>query len=391
MRVARDLAVACLLFAVLLLGSLVQSARVSAHPAVSIPFTLGPTFPAHTGNVPTTAPGQQTSMEVTFGYPDVGWTLGDFEVAVDVVEVHHLASPGTCSQSPSAVTIYTEPFLHTAKDSFFLRLTFVWPTAATSTAWGSPYYALCLHQRVLSPFPQSQDILSGDASAIGTSAVYQVMGDFAPVYHLSSSTISPGQTLTVDGEHWNYYLRNYADVPETGTFIRIVQHNGGITSYGVGQAPDIDANGNFVVRLTIPSDYAFGQYWVTGGNTWFPSEGELSLRIVAPPPAPTATPVPTATPAPSPTPTSIPTATGAPTPTVSTLTAVGASNDSSTSGRSFPMSALVGGIVGILVVASGAVAFFLVHKRRLAPAQEGSSPLVGVGASAPDDPTHADR
>jgi hypothetical protein len=287
-------------------------------------FWLGPTFPSHTGAVPTTAVGQTTSIAAQFDTLAAGWLVQDATVDIDLVEVHHVTDAAHCSQGPSAIPAVQGLFKPATYQMNLSDSGFTWPSAATQTAWGSPYFAVCLHQNVPSAATQPPDVLSGDASAIGTNAVFQVMSDYAPAISLSTAVPHAGESLTVYGEHWNYYQRTYTDLPNNGMALQVRYDDSGHTYIGLNTtvSPSIDANGSFAQVIAIPSDYPPRQYYIFPQNNWFGVPQFFQLLDPLPPtavpqPTPTSPPssAPTATSAPSPTATFAPTVTSAPSPT----------------------------------------------------------------------------
>jgi len=258
--------------AVAIVGCVQSSGMAAAHPArpAAVQFALSPTFPTHTGDLPTTAVGQDTGVLAQFSYSDVGWIPGKpYAVDVDLVEVHHVTDPARCS-AKAAATVYTEPVSERdAKTDERLSLGFVWPAAASARAGGGPYYAVCLHQRVPKGVAASPDVLSGGVADIGGNRVYKVLGDVAPTAGISARVVRAGRRLIVRGRHWNYYQRAYADVEGNGTGIAILTYNGPIACDWLDQAARIDARGNFTATFTLPRYLKGGTYYVALGNQWF--------------------------------------------------------------------------------------------------------------------------
>jgi hypothetical protein len=90
------------------------------------------------------------------------------------VEVHHVGEPAACAASPVAIKVAT---LFNGGDAFqlFLAGGFTWPATATSRAFGSPYYALCVHPEIpaSSPFAGVPDVVRGErriSAPIGSTA-----------------------------------------------------------------------------------------------------------------------------------------------------------------------------------------------------------------------------
>jgi hypothetical protein len=287
-----------LLGAVLLVAAAppTPAAAIARIPHDTLPpgstVQLYPTYPnASDAGTPNglAAVGQYARVELNIpqSCSNPCWTDQHFYIDLYLAEVHHEGA--TCAASPPAIQI--EQTLDGAANALFLTGgTAAWPAAANSTAYGSPYYAICTHVEI----PPSQaslfqvpDYFTGGPADINTdNHIYKVINDYAPTATLSATTVAQGQILTVTGHHW---IPVYPDQSNTVVGVGLYETpQPGVEVDFAGTQPAVDATGSFSVSFPITSAYPPGLYYhaavgsvnvQTFGKSG--SSGALSFRVVA--------------------------------------------------------------------------------------------------------------
>jgi hypothetical protein len=225
--------------------------------------TMYPTYPsASDAGTPNglASVGQSTNASInipqTCGNPC--WTDQGYYIDVSLVEVHHEGA--TCAAS-SPNTRIARTLDGSGNALAISGGTQAWPANATSTAYGSPYYALCTHVEIPTGSPLSvPDYFTGGIADINTTNhIYKVISDYAPTATLSATTVAPGQTLTVTGHNW---IPVYPDQPNTlvGVSLYEIPYAGYEIDYAHTQA-QVDATGSFSVSFPITSAYTPGLYY----------------------------------------------------------------------------------------------------------------------------------
>src|SRR5262249_7984363 len=141
--------------------------------------TLTPTFPTHTGSVPTTSVGQSASFDMRIaafcGNPC--WVDQGYPVDIFLVPANHEGGVDHCSQSAAALKLNDHGFAQSDSPAgkLIFQGSFNWPAAATSTAHGTPWYAACVHVEVPSNsiFHATPDYVTGAVADEGTNYVYK--------------------------------------------------------------------------------------------------------------------------------------------------------------------------------------------------------------------------
>lgn len=229
---------------------------------------LTPTYPTHTGSIPTVSVGQGTTFNVVISIQNCGnpcWVDQGYPIDVYIVEVNHEGTPATCSQSPAAIKMLTTR--NGTANNLQVGDGFTWPSSATSTAFGSPWYAICIHIEVPqnSQFYPKPDFVTGAAADEGTNNVYKVICDHAPTDSVSPPQLTQGQSVTVTGHYW---VPVYTDVPETVVHVSIRSYPDPYhyIIWGAIQQPAVDAAGNWTVSFPITPDFSPGTYYACVGS-----------------------------------------------------------------------------------------------------------------------------
>jgi hypothetical protein len=242
------------------------SARIpqSALPPGST-VQLYPTYPnASDAGTPNglAAVGQyiRANIAIPQPYSNPSWTSQGFYIDLYLAEVHHEGA--SCAASPPAIQVDRQ-LNGGGNELLYSGGTESWPAAANSTAYGSPYYALCTHVEI-PPNQASQfsvpDYFTGGPADINTdNHIYKVISDHAPTATPSATTIAQGQTLTVTGHNW---IPVYPDQPDTrvGVYLYEIPQPGVEVDF-TGTQPPVDAMGNFSISFPITSVYPPGRYY----------------------------------------------------------------------------------------------------------------------------------
>lgn len=233
---------------------------------------LTPTFPAHTGDVPTTSVGQPATFQVSIPDSSCGnpcWLDQGYPIDVYIVEVSHMGAPASCAQSAAALKV--SRLFNGAAGVLAVSDGFTWPAAATSTAFGSPWYALCVHVEVpqSSSFYPKPDYATGAAPDEGSNAVYKVIWDRAPTVTVSPSSVAQGQTVTFTGHNW-VPVYNDSSTPDPTTAVgasinQYVMSSHDTIRYASGW-PQVSATGDFTISFHITASYPPGQYLACVGS-----------------------------------------------------------------------------------------------------------------------------
>lgn len=332
---------------------------------------LTPTYSTHTGSIPTVSVGQGTTFNVVIPIQNCGgtcWVDQGYPIDVYIVEVNHEGEPNSCSQSPAAIKMLTTR----NGTAFNLQVGdgFAWPSSATSTAFGSPWYAICIHVEVPknSQFYPKPDFVTGAAADEGTNNVYKVICDHAPADSVSPLQLTQGQSVTVTGHYW---VPVYSDVPETVVHVSIRSYPdpNHYVIWGAIQQPAVDASGNWTVSFPITVDFSPGTYYACIGsqvyNTCFSEYKQgIPFQVVDT----SSAPQPTAS---LPTPTSTSSST-TPTVTVTITATVSQGTTPTTPAQPTPLVASAGvpffallAIVGgmLLCIVGGGVIWYVVRRR----------------------------
>ena len=208
--------------------------------------------------------GQPANFRITIPQPvtSPSWTEQGYTVDISIVEVHHEGA--TCAQSEPAIKVIS--MVSNTSNELAVENGFAWPAAATSTAYGSPYYALCTHVDVTSSQFTVPDYFTGGPADINTTNnIFKVISDHAPGVKLSPTPVAVGETLTVTGFDW---VPVYADQSNTTVGVNIDQyipHTYQIVNY-INKRANVDTKGNFTVSFSITSAYAPGPYYICVGS-----------------------------------------------------------------------------------------------------------------------------
>jgi len=336
--------------------------------------TLTPTFPTHTGVVPTTAVGQSASfdMRVAAACGNPCWVDQGYPVDIFLVPANQEGAVDHCSQSAAALKLNDHGYAQSdsSTGTLVFQGSFNWPAAATSTAHGTPWYAACVHVEVPSntPFTAHPDYVTGAVADMGTNYVYKVINNHLPTVTLSSRALWHGQMLTITGHSW---IPVYSDVAETrvGMSIRQFPAPYTIIQYAFKGAT-VNASGSWTLSFPMTADYPLGQYYACGGSTRYiyPCSG---FKIVkrpppTPTPAPTARPTATAQASPSATPT---TDAGTTTPSASSTpaAAVGDTGPNGHDGGGLPWLLLLGIVTVLVLGAAGGLSWYARRSRAALP------------------------
>jgi hypothetical protein len=133
-------------------------------------------------------------------------------------------------------------------------------------------------------------------------STFLVLAAQPPLITASSSTLTPGDAVIVNGQNWlpaqPLTVNICPNSSDTGTCASP------IASLQLGS----NADGTFQAQLTIPPDASVNTYYIVAANsdgtlTAPPAGNPVQITVSNPTPTPTLTPIPTATPRPTPTPT----------------------------------------------------------------------------------------